>query len=117
MRAWNQEAVAWSQATSWRTCVVELLHKTVRIEARRQQLDSGKAWKGPPNSEAGKRTVALPSFLIAEIDHHLETFLESEPDAYVFTSRHGAPLDRNNWNKRFRYAVNNVEGLPADFRT
>jgi integrase len=95
---------------------VDLLHKPVRIEAQRQQLDSGKAWEGPPKSEAGKRTVALPTFLAAEIEKHLDAHTDPEPNAYVFTSPHGAPLDRNNWNKRFRQAAAQMDGLPAGFR-
>jgi integrase len=94
---------------------IDLLHRTVRIDAQRQQLDSGKAWEGPPKSEAGKRTVAIPAFVAAELERHLETYTDPEPDAYVFTSPLGAPLDRNNWNKCFRKAAS-VVGLPEGFR-
>jgi hypothetical protein len=39
----------------------------------------------PPKSDAGKRTVSMPSMIAADVSLHLGTFTRSEPDALVFT--------------------------------
>src|SRR4051812_5459448 len=105
-QCWTIVDASSSSTRSWhyKDALTRLLQATVKIFYE-GQLAYRPNSKSPPPDPAGKRTVALPSFLITEIDHHLETFVDREPDADVFTSPRGAPLDRNNWTKRFRSAV------------
>jgi integrase len=73
-----------------------LLH----VRRKRQQLNSGEVIEGPPKSEAGKRTVALPEPLVEALRDHLRRFAERGDEAYVFTSPEGEPIDRNNFRRR-----------------
>ena len=67
---------------------VNLLAGTVRIE---RQLDS-RDRLGPPKTDAGTRSVSLPSFLTEELRAHLDTYTPNEPGARVFRGDKGAPL-------------------------
>jgi integrase len=48
-----------------------------------------------PKTEAGRRTVALPSLAADQLRAHLNVFVGAQPDAFVFTAEHdGGPLTR-----------------------
>src|SRR5256885_11123498 len=49
------------------------------------RLASGLVIEGDPKSGAGRRRVALPAPLVAELERHLLTFVGASADAYVFT--------------------------------
>ena len=79
---------------------VDLDSGVIHVRRKRQQLDSGEVIEGPPKSEAGRRTVALPGPLIDSLRVHLRRFVEKGDDAYVFTSPEGQPIERNNFRRR-----------------
>lgn len=54
-----------------------------------QQLADGTLLFGPPKSDAGRRTVAIPPHLLPEVVAHLERYVESAADALVFTGERG----------------------------
>ena len=54
---------------------VDLLHKTITIVEQRKQLRDGTVVTGPPKTEAGVRTLAIPGSLMAEVESHLESFV------------------------------------------
>jgi hypothetical protein len=60
---------------------------------------------GPPKSDAGRRTVAVPSELARILDEHLATYVDLEPDAVVFTGDKGAPITTQHWSHKFREAA------------
>jgi integrase len=64
-----------------------------------------------PKSRAGIRNVALPSTLCAELDRHLEAYCEHTPDAFVFTSSTGVPLERSNFRHRIWLPATEQLGL------
>jgi integrase len=68
---------------------------------------------GPPKSRAGLRTVAIPEAIRPEILQHLETFVGTAPDAWVFTGLRKNPLRRGNFNPQsgWKKAVAEV-GVP-----
>ena len=47
-----------------------------------------------PETRAGRRTVALPTFVLAALDDHLRDFVAAFRDAFVFTRSTGLPLRR-----------------------
>ncbi|MBD9700498.1 tyrosine-type recombinase/integrase, partial [Flavimobilis sp. GY10621] len=47
---------------------------------------------GPPKTDAGRRTVALPAFVTAALAAHLAEHTDPGPDALVFTSSTGRPI-------------------------
>jgi hypothetical protein len=58
--------------------------------------------------------VDLPAFLVPEIEAHLAAYVGADADALVFAGPKGAPLRRNNWNPKWRDAV---EKIGKDKRT
>jgi integrase len=90
---------------------VDLSASVIHVRRKRQQLDSGEVIEGPPKSEAGRRTVALPEPLVDALREHLRQFVASEDDAYVFTSSVGEPIDRNNFRRRIWLHATEDAGL------
>ena len=56
---------------------------------------------GPPKTDAGRRTITLPAFVVDELADHMFRYVGSEPEAVVFTGPEGAPLRRGNWNGKW----------------
>jgi integrase len=71
---------------------VDLISQTVKVERAQVKLSKKPLLYGEPKTEAGKRTVALPSFLIADLKLHLNLFTSIEPDALIFTTEIGTPV-------------------------
>ena len=55
----------------------------------------GKSLVKKPKSAAGRRTIAIPEFLIPQIREHLVRFSAQGQDGYVFTGVTGIPLTAN----------------------
>ena len=68
-------------------------------------LIDGSLVTGPPKSAAGKRTVALPPFLRADMAAHLDKFTAAGDDSLVFTGPKGTPLRRSNFTRTWRRAI------------
>lgn len=90
----------WGEVTALTRRRVDLLHATITVAEQRVRLDSGQMMVGPPKSDAGRRTVAIPAPLVAELADHLGRYVVAGADAVVFTSGAGAPLDRTNFRER-----------------
>ena len=60
------------------------------------QPDSGELFDDDPKAK-GKRPVTLPPFLVGEIQAHLDTYVRSDPDAWVFLGPKGGRPKRNNF--------------------
>lgn len=60
---------------------------------------------GPPKSEAGRRTVALPEFVADEMVRHLDEHVAADDDGLVFGTRSGHFLNDANSGSAFRRAV------------
>lgn len=64
-----------------------------------------------PKTDAPRRRISLPSFLVAEITQHLAEY--SPGDGLLFTSSEGLPLRRTNWRRReWLPAVRSTVGEP-----
>jgi integrase len=87
---------------------IDLPGAAIAVRRKRLRLASGEVIEDAPKSRAGRRVVALPATLVAELNMHLEHALDDAADAYVFTSSTGVPLERSN----FRYRI----WLPATER-
>jgi len=90
---------------------VDVEYGTVTVEAQRQQLANGQHVIGPPKSDAGVRTVALPPEVVAVLEDHLERFVDAEPSAWVFTGDKGGPLREAVWQQEWAKAREKV-GVP-----
>lgn len=71
---------------------IDVSAMTVRVEQTVHQLKNGTLVVGPPKTEAGRRTVALPPHLVSDLVGHLDTFVGPGPDDLVFTGEKGAAL-------------------------
>jgi integrase len=71
---------------------------------------SGRLVVGPPKTRAARRTVSLPTPVADELEHHLATYAEPDPDALVFTAAKGSALRATNFRRRiWRPAVRAAE--------
>jgi integrase len=80
-----------------------------------QQLDDGSLVFGPPKTDAGRRTLALPKSIAADLEEHLATWTGPGSDALVFTGEKGGPLRKSVWSGYWRTTVASTS-LPAGFR-
>jgi integrase len=74
---------------------VDLTSVTLRIEQSRTVTMKGKSLVKEPKTAAGRRSIAIPEFLIAEIAGHMEHYTDSGPESLVFTGITGIPLTAN----------------------
>ena len=90
---------------------VDLERGTVTVALQRQQLDTGEIVVGPPKSDAGHRTVALPVEAVEALAAHLEEFTDPNPADWVFTGDKGGPLRQGVWHSEWAQARASL-GLP-----
>ena len=83
----------------------------VRVERKRLRLASGQVIEDDPKSAAGRRSVALPTTVTAEIRQHLDTFVGPGEDDFVFTSPEGLPLERSNFRIRVWVPATEAAGV------
>lgn len=72
---------------------IDLARGTVRIE-RSVTIIEGERIVGPPKSDAGKRTIAIPPHLMPAIEAHLETHAQEGRDGLLFPDRSGRQMSR-----------------------
>lgn len=85
-------------------CDVDVDQVAVRVDDQAVELKSGARVVGPPKSDAGRRTGALPPQIADELRDHLATWTADAPDALLFTEADGSPLSRRIWNLRWNAA-------------
>lgn len=90
---------------------VDLDDEAITVRRKRLRLASGDVIEDDPKSTAGRRMVALPKPLIVELRQHLDAFSTVDPDAYVFTSSDGRPLERSNFRNRIWLPATRRAGL------
>lgn len=90
---------------------VDLGRGVVSVRRKRLRLASGEVIEDSPKSDAGTRTVALPAPLVVELKQHLLEFAAPGPDAYVFTSSTGDPVERSNFRNRVWIPATRDTGL------
>jgi integrase len=73
---------------------VDVLHRTITIDASAIELNGGRIEFGRPKTDAGIRIVAIPAEVATILEAHLAERVDAEPSALVFTSTEGHPLRR-----------------------
>ncbi len=74
---------------------------------------SGEWVVGPPKTEAGRRTVALPPSVATRLTAHLEAHVAEDVDALVFGTSNGSFLTVSNFHSTFRRAATACELAPV----
>lgn len=88
-------ALAWTgvrlgEATEMRRRDLDLIGGYFRIDRGAYPDPKGGYLIDTPKSQAGHRTIAIPTFLSTEVQGHLDKFVkDSSPDALVFPTRSG----------------------------
>jgi len=60
---------------------------------QQRQLDAaGNHLVGPPKTDAGRRTIAIPAAVVDDLHRHLEHYAQAASDGYVLTGEKGGPL-------------------------
>jgi integrase len=89
---------------------VHLLRGTVEVVEIAVEV-SGQLHIGPPKTRASRRTVGLPRRVVAELDHHLATYVAADAGALVFTAPQGGPLRLSTFRSRFWRPATAAAGL------
>jgi integrase len=71
---------------------VDVEHMTVQIEQAIVVPHQGVETLGPPKSEAGRRTLAIPPNLRKVLIDHLAHHVDPGPEAWLFTNENGSRL-------------------------
>lgn len=103
------------EAFGLRRCDVDVLHREVRVLVQAQEIAGSGRTVLAPKSDAGRRTVALPSLVVEALEHHLATFTPADPEAPVFVGPEDTPLRRATWSRVWRAAVKKT-GAPSGLR-
>ncbi|KAA9160881.1 site-specific integrase [Amycolatopsis acidicola] len=106
----------WGELAALRARDIDRTKMCVRVWRKVAQLRDGALVMGPTKSVAGVRTVALPSFLDADLVEHLPEFAEPGRDGLLFTGKRGGVLRRGNFHRETDWVRTVVKaGLPEGF--
>ena len=75
------------------------------------ELADGRQVIGPPKTDAGRRTIALPPHVVPELKLHLTEWVGTDPSSLVFASPDGDALRRSNFNRRVWQPACKAAGL------
>ncbi len=87
---------------------INLLHANVRIERSMHTLRGNSIVIGPPKTAAGRRTVAIPPHIVADLEAHLAGHVGPDIDDLVFTERRGGSLRLYTVERAWRQARKSV---------
>lgn len=79
---------------------IDLLHGRIKVVEQHQELKDGRHILGPPKSDAGIRTVAIPAMLKPELETHLATRAAPGKKGLVFCGSNGRSLRRARGTRR-----------------
>jgi integrase len=105
----------WGELAALRRTDIDMSAGTVRVH-RKLIAVRGKLIFGPPKSEAGIRTVALPEAALRSMRVHLDLNVDPDAEALVFTGDKGSPLRAPSFRRTVQWDQACREaGLPEDF--
>jgi integrase len=105
----------WGELAALRRCDVDLKAGTVRVPRKLAALRNRLEF-GPPKSDAGTRTVALPEAALAALRPHMLTYVGAAPEAIVFTGDKGGLLRTGNFRRAVKWAKSvKAAGIVGEF--
>ena len=90
-------ALRWGELMGLRKTHLDLTLGLVRIDRAASSVGSRQIIQ-QPKTEAGRRTIALPMWLVPELEHHFADYSELLPDGRVFVSPSGITPSRANFS-------------------
>ena len=106
-------SLRWGELAALRRSDIDARARTVRVTRQLNERDGGGFSFGPPKSEAGVRTVAIPELITPDLVAHIMTYARPGDDGLIFTSPSGGPLRHTNFRRRFWVLALAAAGLPA----
>jgi integrase len=86
---------------------------TVTVAASIAELPGGVRHIGPPKSAAGRRTVAIPPHIVADVSEHLDRYAQPGRDGLVFVGPKGGALRESNFNNGVWRPATRAVGVPG----
>lgn len=75
-----------------RRCDVDLDGRAIAVVQQRQLDSAGTHLVGPPKTDAGRRTIAIPLAVVDDLRRHLDLYAQGGTDGYLFTGDKGGPV-------------------------
>ena len=105
----------WGELAALRRCDVDLAAGTVRVPRKLAALRNRMEF-GPPKSESGVRTVALPAAAVEALTPHMDEHVDEDPEALVFTGAKGKVMRGGNFLRAVKWEKScAAAGIPGDF--
>ena len=103
----------WGECAGLRVGRVDFLRSTLSVAEQITRGVGGRHVSGPPKSQAGRRTLAMPLTLAAMLTEHLARrgLKGSDTTALVFVSEQGGPLRYEHWRARVWLSATRRAGL------
>src|SRR5215467_10923410 len=98
-------SLRWGELAALRLRHIDLSRATVLVEASVVELIDGSRVTGPPKSQAGKRLISIPPFLLPEVAAHIENYTQHGEDDLLFVGPKNGPLRRPNFSCTWRRAT------------
>jgi integrase len=98
---------------------IDQLNGTVRVLRQAHEITGRGRLLTPPKSDAGRRVVALPAFVLHAMEDHMREHVDRASEAPIFTRPSGRPLRRADLSEAWRDAcvkVGLVGVRPHDLR-
>jgi integrase len=106
-------SLRWGELAALRGSDIDAQARTVRVTRQLNERDGGGFTFGPPKSEAGVRTMAIPELITPDLAAHITTYARPGDDGLIFTSPGGGPLRHTNFRRRFWVPALAAARLPA----
>jgi integrase len=92
----------WGECAGLRVGRIDFLRSTLIVAEQITRGQGGRHVSGPPKSQAGRRTLAMPTALAALLTDHLarRRLTGADSDALVFVSKEGGPIRYERWRGR-----------------
>lgn len=90
----------WGELAALRRRDIDINAGTVRVSRQLTEVNGRSLAFGPPKTDAGSRTVVIPSLILPDVRDHLDSHVEPEAEALVFASPSGMPLRHSNFRNR-----------------
>jgi integrase len=111
VRRWRKD-LRWGELAALRRRDVDAQARTINVTRQLSEQPGGGFAFGPPKSEAGVRTVAIPEVIMPDLALHIMTHAAPGDDGLLFTSPGVGPLRHTNFRRRVWLPALQKAGLP-----